>query len=347
MPGRRILITGVAGPIAGPLLDHLEQHPAVDRIVGVDVREPPSRRRMSFVRADVRNPLVAKALADERIDTVVHLSTAAAPRSAGGRPRMKERNVIGAMQLFAACQKLEHVRRVVLKSSTAVYGSDHTDPALFTEDHPVAGDATGFTRDAIEVEGYARALARRRGDLDLTILRFANFAGPRFDSAFAALFSLPVVPTVAGFDPRLQFCHESDGVAVLARATIDAPPGTYNVAGPGALYLSQCVRLAGSFSLPVPMPLVRGVSTALGRSRRVDFSPEQLRFLQFGRVADVARLMDRFGYRPRYDSRAAFEDLVATRRLGAVPGRAEIVRWVQLASEAAAAPVTPRPAEGG
>ena len=36
---------------------------------------------------------------------------------------MKEMNVIGTMQLLAACQKAPSVRRVVLKSTTAVYGS--------------------------------------------------------------------------------------------------------------------------------------------------------------------------------------------------------------------------------
>jgi UDP-glucose 4-epimerase len=42
----------------------------------------------------------------------------------------------------------------------------------------------------------------------------------------------------------------------------------------------------------------------------VDFSPEQLAFLQFGRGVDTRRLREDFGYEPRYDTAAAFDDFV-------------------------------------
>ena len=47
---------------------------------------------------------------------------------------MKEINVIGTMQLFAACQRAPGVQRLVVKSSAHVYGSSPNDPAMFTED---------------------------------------------------------------------------------------------------------------------------------------------------------------------------------------------------------------------
>ena len=47
---------------------------------------------------------------------------------------MKELNVMGAMQLFAACQKAPSVRRVILKSTSEVYGSHPHDPVVYTED---------------------------------------------------------------------------------------------------------------------------------------------------------------------------------------------------------------------
>jgi UDP-glucose 4-epimerase len=327
--GRRVLITGIASPLAGMVAQRLEQRADVASLVGVDVREPHhDLSRTEFVRADVRNPLVAKVLDAAEIDTVLHLSTVAAPSSAGGRTRMKELNVIGAMQLMAAAQKAPSVRRLVLKSTTAVYGSDHTDPALFCEeDTPRVPPTSGFAKDATEVEGYARVLGRRRKDVSVTILRFANFLGGHMESVLGAFFSLPVVPSVLGYDPRLQFCHEEDGVAVLAEAATGDHPGVFNVAGPGILYLSQCVRIAGRVPVPVPLPLVSAVAGVVRRSRRVDFSPEQLRFLQFGRVAELTRLREGFGYEPRYSTRAAFEDFVARRRIRGLVDRDEVVRW--------------------
>ena len=46
---------------------------------------------------------------------------------------MKELNVIGTMQLLAACQQAPDLRKLVLKSSAAVYGASNRDPAMFTE----------------------------------------------------------------------------------------------------------------------------------------------------------------------------------------------------------------------
>ena len=52
------------------------------------------------------------------------MSVIATPGSAGGRGTMKELNVIGSMQLLAACQKSATVERLVVKSTTTVYGSE-------------------------------------------------------------------------------------------------------------------------------------------------------------------------------------------------------------------------------
>lgn len=327
--GRRVLVTGIAGQLAGLLAHSLEARDDIDAIVGVDVREPPHELgRTRFVRAAVRNPLVAKVLADEGIDTVVHLSTAAGPGSVGGRARMKELNVIGAMQLFAACQNAPRLRRVVLKSTTAVYGAHHTDPALFGEDdRPSVPPEHGFAKDATEIEQYARDLARRRADVDLTVLRFANFLGPRLDSSFHSLFTLPVVPSQLGFDPRLQFCHEQDAVDVLVRTVTGDHPGTFNVAGDGALYLSQCIRLAGRLAMPVPWPLTDAVADAVQRTRRVDITHDQLSFLRHGRVVDTTRLTKQMGFAPVHSTRTAFEDYVERRRIHGLLDRDEIARW--------------------
>lgn len=326
--GRRVLVTGIASTLAGMLARDLERRDDVDYLVGVDVREPQhDLSRTEFVRADIRNPLVAKVLAATEVDTVVHTSTLAAPSSVGGRTRMKELNVIGAMQLLAACQKTETVQKFVLKSSTAVYGSDYSDPALFREqDTPRTAPRSGFSRDATEIEGYARSFGRRRRDVTVTVLRFANFLGSQVDSAFAAFFNLPVIPTVLGYDPRLQFCHEDDAVAVLRRAVVEHHPGIYNVAGDGILYLSQCIRRAGRVPVPVPTPLVNGVAGLVRRTNRVDFSPEQLRFLRFGRVGDIQRLRHDFGYEPQYSTAETFDDFVARRRLRGL-GTDESVEW--------------------
>ena len=80
--------------------------PSVSRVIGVDVIPPPHDiGRAEFVRADIRNPMIGKIIAQAGVDTVVHMNVIATPLAAGGRASQKEINVIGTMQLLAACQK--------------------------------------------------------------------------------------------------------------------------------------------------------------------------------------------------------------------------------------------------
>ncbi len=284
-----------------------------------------------FVRADIRNPVIGKVIAQAEVDTVVHMAVLATPLDAGGRAMMKEINVIGTMQLLAACQKAPSVRKLVVKSSTAVYGSSPRDPAMFTEDlEPNAMARSGYAKDSVEVEGYVRGFARRRPDVGVTTLRFANFVGPAVQTPLTSYFSLPVVPTVLGFDPRLQFIHERDGLEVLWRSTVGDHDGTYNIAGDGVISLSQAIRRAGRPSVPLPQPAAPWIGQALRRLGVADFSSEQIRFLSFGRVVDTSRMKEVLGFTPRYSTREAFDDFVARQGLhgplsadvvGAVEGR--------------------------
>src|SRR5437763_7829723 len=314
---RVVLITGVSRYLGGRLAAMLAADPGIERVIGVDA-VPPRQDvgRTEFVRADIRNPIIAKVIGSAHVDTVVHMSVIATPFGAGGRAAMKEINVIGTMQLLAACQKAPSLQKLVVKSTTAVYGSSSRDPALFTEGmEPRAQFRTGYGKDSTEVEGYVRGLGRRRPDVDVSLLRFANFIGSRIDTPLTRYFSLPVVPRVFGFDPRVQFIHEDDGIEVLRRAVVEDHRGTFNVAGSGVLLLSQAIRRAGRVAVQVPSPAVSALGSVLRRAGLVDFSPEQMQFLQFGRGVDTTRLKQDFGYVPQYATLEAFDDFVAGRRL--------------------------------
>jgi UDP-glucose 4-epimerase len=331
MSGSRVvLITGVSRYLGGRLASVLSADSSIERLIGVDV-VPPRQDvgRTEFVRADIRNPIIAKVIASAQVDTVVHMSVIATPLGAGGRTAMKEINVIGTMQLLAACQKAPSVRKLVVKSSTAVYGSSPQDPAMFTEDlEPNAMARSGYAKDSVEVEGYVRGFARRRPDVAVTTLRFANFVGPKVATALTSYFSLPVVPTVLGYDPRLQFVHERDGLEVLWRTTLGDHGGTFNIAGDGVMTLSQAVHRAGRPSVPLPQLAAPWIGQALRRLGLADFSAEQIRFLTYGRVVDTARMRDVLGFTPRYSTREAFDDFVSRQKLHG-PLSADVVGAVE------------------
>ncbi len=335
MGPRVVLVTGVSRYLGSRLAGVLAADPSIARVIGVDTVPPRKEQlarlgRTEFVRADIRNPLIAKVIAQGEVDTVVHMNVIATPLGAGGRTAMKEINVIGTMQLLAACQKAPTMRKLVVKSTTAVYGASSRDPALFTEDaEPRALPHSGYAKDAVEVEGYVRGFGRRRPDVTLSLLRFTNFIGPSIETPLTRYFSLPLVPTVLGRDPRLQLCHEDDAIEVLRRAVAEDRPGIVNVGGRGVLLLSQALRRLGRPSVAVPGPGVSLVARALRGAGLVDFSPEQMRYLEHGRVADVDRLAQVYGWSAR-STEQAFDDFAA-----ASPSR-QVLHSVAAAAEATA-----------
>ncbi|GGK99257.1 hypothetical protein Sme01_60490 [Sphaerisporangium melleum] len=320
-----VLVTGVSRHIGARVASALSSDPAIDRVIGVDTVPPSSNAlggggvalgRTEFVRVDLRSPDIARVIAAADIDTVVHMSLVSAPSASAGRPSMKEHNVIGAMQLLAACQRSATVRRVVIRSTTAVYGSTPHDPAVFTEDaEPIEVPHHGYAKDATEVESFVRGFARRRPDVSVSTLRFANFMGPGVDSPLTRYFALPVLPTVFGFDPRLQFVHEDDAVEVLRRMAVEDHPGTYNVTGEGVMLLSQCVRRSGRPTVPVPAPAFHLLGDIARRTGSVDFSREQLVLMSYGRAVDAGKISAELDWRPKFSTASAFDDFLHSRGL--------------------------------
>jgi UDP-glucose 4-epimerase len=305
MASKVVLVTGVADQLGGQLAAQLAADPSIDRVLGVDTAPPAvGNTRVEFVRTDIRGPKITKVIDSAKVDTVVH----AAPRPSVGsrRAAIKELNVIGTMRLLSACQRARTVRKLVVKSTAEVYGPSASSPAVFTEQ-----DAPDKGPEAVEVEGYVRGFARRRPDVALTVIRLADVIGPGVDNALTRYFSLPMVPTVLGFDARVQLLHVTDALAVLNRAITHDLPGVFNAGGDGVLMLSQAIRRAGRVPLPVPRAAI-GAATRLAGGR-VELSSGQARLLNYGRVIDTTRLKTTFGFTPQWTTAAAFDDYVAGR----------------------------------
>lgn len=312
--GRRVLITGISNRLAIDLAKRLVGDPKIEHVVGVSTGDGPNLKGVEMIKADVRSPLMHRVLTSSGTDTVVHAELTSAPKEVGGRSRQKERNVIGTMQLLAACQRVEEVSKVVVRSSTAVYGGAASDPSILNEgwsskDSP----PRGYAKDVSDAETYARDFGRRRPDVCLTILRMANVVGPTAETNMTQLFSLPLVPVAAGFDPRLQLLHEDDAAEVLYRAVTEDHPGVYNVAPDGVIYLSQAIRLAQRLPLPVITQLGEIVGDGLRRLGLVDFPTDQIRLLVHGRVVDNTRLKEDLGYLPKYTTAEAFASFIEAR----------------------------------
>ena len=131
------------------------------------------------LRGDVRSPRDAAALVDgARI--LVH--AAAALPSQVSRQSIRSVNVEGTATLLAAAAEAG-VNRVVLVSSTAVYGIPKVHP--IHEDDPLVG-VGAYGESKIEAEEVTRDFGRR--GLDFTIVRPKTFIGPERLGVFEILF---------------------------------------------------------------------------------------------------------------------------------------------------------------
>jgi UDP-glucose 4-epimerase len=314
---RVVVVTGVSRFLGAQIAAQIAADPMVERVIGLDRVDPPVAYADLLSRVELRKVDLTKStgntLAKLRAEAVVHLAVASSPDpAAGGRSGMKEENVIGTMHLLAGCQQTSTLKRLVVRSSTAAYGASFRDPAVFTEDTE-ARDVPrgGYGRDILDIEGYVRGFRRRRPDVTATVLRFAPFVGPAAETMLLRYFAQSVVPTVLGRDPRLQFVHVDDALEILRRSVVEDHPGTFNVAGPGVITLSQALRRSGRVNLPVVEPLLQA-ATRLG-----GVSLDQVDLFVHGRVVDTAKLCNEFGFTPR-STAVAFDDFIKAHQTGAL-----------------------------
>ena len=302
----RVLVTGLATYWGGRLAQALEGFEQVETIIGVDSRDPRMElERTEFVRVSNQHSLIQRIVTAAEIDTVI--DTRMIVNSLGAPPReAHENNVIGTMNILAACTGPDSpVRKFVFKSSTQYYGAEQDDPAFFTERMPRPHPPSSpLERDIVEAERAVSEFADRRPEVTVTVLRCANVLGPDVDTAFTRMLSLPLVPMVFGFDPRLQFIHEDDVVHALEHAATHDLPGTFNVAADGVLALSEAISLVGRRPLPILPPV--GAGLVAGPMRRLGLRvPNELNnLLRFGRGVDN-RLFKATGFDYGYTSREA------------------------------------------
>ena len=315
MPGRRVLITGIGSYLGTALARALELDPEVEQVLGLDTRPPAGELEATeLIDADIRDPGIASLIPRTGVDTIVHNQIVRRAGPEMSARRMHDVNVIGSLQLLAACERVPTLRTIVVRGSAGIYGGEPAAPQFVTEEmtrlYPLR---TRFQRDVAEIENLFGTFARRHPTVICTMLRYQHSIGPTVRTELAQYLSLPVVPTYLGFDPRIQVIHETDALAALVAAVHRPVRGPVNVAAPGTIGLTRMVRLAGRPTLPIPSPLFVNATEVGRRLGLVNFSPDFRRLLRYGRGVDTTRLREEVGFTPRYTTLAAVEDHVAGR----------------------------------
>jgi UDP-glucose 4-epimerase len=315
-----ILVTGVAGywgaQVATRLLldvtagDGPELH-----VIGLDTEAPSEPiEGLDFIQADVRNPYFGELLNTESVDTVCHLAFRESVRHTEANFDL---NVIGTMKVLGACAEAG-VKKVVLKSSMAVYGAKPNNPAFLSESQELQGSRKfGYNRHRLEIEAFCNGFQRQVPEMALTILRFPSIIGPHADTPMTRFLKQPTAPVLMGFDPRMQIIHERDAVGALVHATLHDKPGVYNIAAEEVLTLHRITGQAAKISIPVFHLFAywgKGALNTVGVSGGTYF-PIDLDYLRYPWVGDLEKMNAEFGMKPIYTAEETLREFAGEQRL--------------------------------
>jgi len=312
----RILVTGLGTFWGSRLAQQLEARDEVEVIVGLDTTEPRlPLERTEFVKADGTYAILDRIVRATRVDTILHTHLIVDSTSLSGRA-LHEINVIGTMNLLAAAGAAgSPVQKVVMKSSTLVYGANYQDPYFFREGMPrTRSPRTRVERSLLDAATFVRDFAIDNPHVTVTKLRFTSVLGNEIVTPLSKALRLPVAPEIFGFDPTLQFTHEDDVTGALVYATMNDVPGIYNVAGDGSIPWSEVCTIVGKRRIPLPPILTGWAAEPLRALRLVDLPPEVLMLLRYGRTVDNSPFK-RAGFRYRYSTAGTVDAFARGMRL--------------------------------
>ena len=207
------------------------------------------------------------------------------------------------------------MRSVIVKSSTTVYGASAEDPVWFTEETPRSHPPQGAVERSLEaVEGYVRDFADDNPHVSVALLRYSNVIGSEIETPLSRALQLPLVPTLAGFDPRFQFVHEDDVIRALLYVLDRNLSGVYNVAGDGLLPWSETAAIAGRRTIALPPFGTSFITEPLSRLGVLDLPDDYLALLRYGRGVDNRKLKE-LGFRYEYTSAQAIQAFIESVRL--------------------------------
>lgn len=307
-PPRRVALTGVRTFLGDHLIRALEDDPRCEHVLALDIRPPTSgRTKTRFSRLDLTDPSsdeqMAKLLVEDGIDTLVHTAFLAYPSHS--RSWAHELEAIGSLYVMNAAAE-SAVKKVVLTSSTAVYGASASNPNFLTEDSPLRGArGSRWVMDRVAVEKELARLKKDCPHIQTTSLRFGMTVGPTIRNFYTKLLTPQVVPAVMGYDPLMQFLHEEDAVRALLLAVHEDHPGVFNIVGEGTLYYGDVIRLGGKVALPVPHFLGYPAADLLFNVQLSVVPGPFLDYFRYSWVADSRKMREVLGLTPRYTSREA------------------------------------------
>jgi UDP-glucose 4-epimerase len=296
---KNVAITGIGGYLGGLLLDRLGQEDEVERIIGLDIKEPGvTSSKLKFYQQDVRTPF-ADIFVDNEIDTAVHLAFQVTPIH-------DETGSHSIQNFLEACEKAGASQLFYMSSYTA-YGAHADNPESISEDAPLrpASDFL-YPMDKAKVDVMFQDFMKSHPDRCVTIVRTVAVTGPHIVAGGLSVLFTPVMIRPKGYDPLWQFIHEDDLVELVIILLKQRQHGIFNVAGDGGVRYSEMIQAAGKRSIALPAGLLVRFTHLSWNLHLQSRSPGGLDILMYPIVVNTERVRKATGYEFRYTGKEAF-----------------------------------------
>ncbi len=303
-----ILITGSEGYLGKRLTERLAKS---HRVFGIDIR-PFGEAHYHYTCMDIRDKNLAEIIRDNQITHVIHL--ASVMQASDDPERDYDIDVGGTQNLLEACVA-GGVRHLTVTSSGAAYGYHADNPEWLKEDDPLRGNDTfAYSRHKRLVEEMLADYRSRHPELKQLILRPGTVLGTSTANQITHLFRKKRLLTIKGSRSPFVFIWDEDVVEIILKGVNESLEGRFNLAGDGALPMSDIAAILNKPTLTLPAWLLGSIlwlGHRLGLSR---YSEDQLKFLRYRPVLDNSALKNEFGYTPQKTSREVFEYYLAHNR---------------------------------
>ena len=302
---KNVAITGIGGYLGGLLLDRLEQEDEVERIIGLDIKEPGvTSSKLKFYQQDVRKPF-ADIFIDNEIDTAVHLAFQVTPiHDETGTHTI---NITGSQNFLEACEKAGASQLFYMSSYTA-YGAHADNPESISEDAPLRPAANfPYPTDKAKVDIMFQDFMKSHPDMAVTIVRTVAVTGPHSVVGGLSVLFTPVMIRAKGHDPLWQFIHEDDLVELVTILLKQRQHGVFNVAGDGGVRYSEMIQAAGKRSIALPAGPLAWFTNLSWKLHLQSSSPGGVDILTHPIVVNTEKVRKATGYEFRYTSREAFD----------------------------------------
>jgi len=323
-PRRKALITGGAGFIGSHLAELLLREDW--EVWALDDLSTGASRNVDALREHpgfhlVVDSILSQSVVSElvnRVDVVYHLAAAVGVRLIVEQPvHTMVTNVQGTENVLEYCNKLG--KRVLIASSSEVYGDHREERPLAEDDRRVYGPVTErrwLYADSKAMDEFLALGFHQERELDCVIARFFNTVGPRQQGQYGMVIPRFVERALAGEPLEVHgdgtqtrsFCHVSDTIRAVYRLM-------------AATGISGEIFNVGSAERVRILDLAQRVLDLTGSRSELEFVPhEQVYGLGIEdvlhREPSIDKIREAIGWEPTLDLDRILADVVASLREG-------------------------------